>query len=368
MNKGIWKNDYIFSSFINEEYRITLNEGNNTLLRVLHDNYREIYILKEDENPNYSHKDRYIAFLLSSIMEKKKPEGFLISSSGNAGISLAKYSKLIEKPSIIFLKPDTPNEIVESIIENNGYPILTNKPINYSNASQKLLGFYNMRATLNPEASEGYRTIPAEIMHKGIIIDSVFVYCTSFLTLQGIIEGYEVLKRLFHIKIPRLFAVLSGDFHPFKKLLKKESINENINILEFEDGIISYFIGKTDNEIYNDGLKTGGYCPYERFLSIYKKIKAHNGSIVYVKDLQDSEIDDFMIYNRIKTSFQSETSLRASYLFQNNKLITNPLIIQSGRPLRLVKYGKYNQQYEANTLKDLKNHLKEAHGRYKKIY
>lgn len=357
MKKGIWRYDFIFDNILPSSEQISLGEGNNTVLRLLHNDFRELHLLREDDNPSNSHKDRCIAYLIS-LLNPSAQKGYVISSSGNAGISLAKYAKSIGKPAVIFLKHGIPGCIVEKILSLDGYPVISHKPVNYSNISERILGYTNMRATLNPLSSQGYRSIPAEITLKGLNFDSWFIYSTSFSTAVGILEGFEKLNSDWGISIPAVYAVISGDFHPFDKIIEKKYCKNGICRLITKSGIEILFLGNPEDGIWDDSIRTGGFCPRDRFLYACKLIGKHGGSLIYYKNSITQEQDDFLQYYRVRTSFQSETAIKTAYYFQRSGIVNRPLVIQSGAYLKdSASPDSVYAQYIVNNLDELKKRL-----------
>lgn len=354
MKKGIWKFDYLFKPFVRPEYRISLNEGNNSIVRIPFGHYRELYFLREDENPSGSHKDRYMAFLIS-LFNQKDPEGYTISSTGNAGISLARFAQAVNKPAIIFLKDDIPDQIVEDILSHKGMPVLTNKPINYARAAQRILNFTDMRASNYDASKEGHKTIPAEIAEKGPNIDSLFVYSTSLSTIHGIIEGYDIMHKKYRTRVPGLYAVISGNYHPFKNQKKVSKIKPGLNKITFADDINIIHCGLKDN-LWNDEIKTGGFCPYSKILMIDRLLQKHNGSFVYQGNKDQCRARGILEKHNIHTSYQSLTAIQTALNFMEMGIISKPMIILSGKAMAGHNSTRY-RQYIINDLKGLKRLL-----------
>ncbi len=351
----------MFSRNIPARNRISLGEGGNALLELKHHDYKRLYILREDDNPSGSHKDRYMAYLLSAL-EDSSPRGYVISSSGNAGISLAKYSRHLNRPCIICLKPETSGAVIDKILSLGGNPLLTDKPINYSNIISRVTGYANIRAGLNPLSCEGYRTIPAELLEKGNIFDSLFMFSTSFSTVSGILDGYEQLRQRFETAVPRIFAVISGDFHPFSGEITRgpEEIAEGIHRINTSDNVECLIIGSINRGLWNNEKKIGGFCSKERFRQVYSKLRKNNGCLVYAKDVNDPQADAFFRYYRISTSCHSACSIFSAYMLQKSGIVHAPLAIQSGSPPSDRQMVMFSEFY-IKSLKELLNYLDKNH-------
>lgn len=84
---------------IDADHLLTLGEG-NTLLQEINDEFgNSVFIKREIKNPTGSWKDRGTAYLLT-LLNQKGVKDIVISSSGNAAISLAKYAQLTSEIGI----------------------------------------------------------------------------------------------------------------------------------------------------------------------------------------------------------------------------------------------------------------------------
>src|SRR4030042_3312682 len=94
--KGIWKYEDYFPP-IKDVNKVTLGEGKTRLIDI--DN---VYFKLEYENPTGSVKDRGFAYQIAKLKEKGINKA-VISSSGNAAISVANYCKLANIELTVFV-------------------------------------------------------------------------------------------------------------------------------------------------------------------------------------------------------------------------------------------------------------------------
>lgn len=94
MMKGIWKYSHLLPS-VNEEAKITLGEGNTPLVKSNRLGKQwgldHLYFKLEQTNPTGSYKDRFAAFAIADLIQKKSPV-CIATSSGNAGSALSAYA------------------------------------------------------------------------------------------------------------------------------------------------------------------------------------------------------------------------------------------------------------------------------------
>jgi threonine dehydratase len=213
---------------------------------------------REDQNPTGSHKDRYIAFAVSSyindFMKTKKPEdadliNFAISSSGNAAISairLINSEKDIRLKLYVFISDNLEKKKLQRIIAE--VPELKTCLLKYRNCdnakitikfSQTPLSdsikFANklnailLRGSNDPYGTQGFRTISKEILAqlKETSVDSVFIPCSSGTLFAGIAQGFEKLKNSI-----KLIALQTSEIHPIAKSYDKNFTPENASLAE----------------------------------------------------------------------------------------------------------------------------------------
>jgi len=324
---GIWRHDYLLQPDIPTRFRLTLGEGRTEITALAVTRYRPLHLLREDHNPTGSHKDRAMAFLVSLAQREATP-GFVISTSGNAGISLAQYARAGGRKAVVLMKPGR-NRAARLVAAAAGCPIMCGKPINYANAARRWYGLTDMRTSRHPQASQGYKTIAMAICESGLTIDSLFMFSTSFATIMGIFEGYRYLHARFGLAVPRLYAVLGGDFHPFPVPPPGRRGNRHIQAWG-RDGW-HYIDSQGKAPAYDDALTIGGACSRERFMRICRLLHSTGGGAVYVRSTCCREqVDAALQHNRLAPSLQSRLALYAAQAFLHHGRVLRPLVVYSG--------------------------------------
>ncbi|HEX9804432.1 MAG TPA: pyridoxal-phosphate dependent enzyme [Candidatus Dojkabacteria bacterium] len=208
------------STLVNEEFQLSLDEGSTDLDEVDFDDLK-IFIKREDQNPNGSFKDRSIAFMMSRYFEEGIND-FTISSSGNAAISAANYSKLNNFKLTIFVSENLKGEkrdIINNIDQNfdNVGVQFVKRPksdaIKYSRENNSKL----LRASDDDLAVSGYKTISYELADENPDIDAIFIPTSSATSTVGIYEGYKELG----IHPPEIHIVQTEKIHPIAKEFDK---------------------------------------------------------------------------------------------------------------------------------------------------
>lgn len=145
-----------------------------------------LFLKREDFHPQGSHKDRAVPIQIQSHLDQGA-KGFVLSSSGNAAISAAAFCFRQQTPLILFLSPQTPTEKIRAIQTFQTPMLFSQKPINFSRTASNLLDFVNLRASHDPSALIGYRSLGAEI--ASFQPDAIFMYISSGTSLLGLSQG-----------------------------------------------------------------------------------------------------------------------------------------------------------------------------------
>ncbi|MEK7487380.1 MAG: PLP-dependent lyase/thiolase [Planctomycetota bacterium] len=148
----------------------------------------QVFLKREDFNPQGSHKDRGVPFQIQWHLDQGA-QGFVLSSSGNAAISAAAFCAFKKVPLLLFLSPQTPSEKIRAIRPFQTGLIFCQKPINFSRIAANLLNFVNLRASSDPSALIGYQTLGHEISR--FQPSALFTYVSSGTSLVGLSQGLE---------------------------------------------------------------------------------------------------------------------------------------------------------------------------------
>ena len=236
---GIWLHAKLLQPFVKEEFRLSLSEGNTpleenrNLAKAL--NLKTIYLKREDFNPTGSHKDRGLAFQISAHLQQGKTE-FVISSSGNSGISAINLLKGRKEKLHIFLSSKITNEKflrLKKIIpdlerKNSGFENynfhFSLKPLSEAFQFAKNKNLIFLRGSTDKYGYEGFKTIGYEINDKDF--DSIFIPTSSGTTAKGIYEGLNIKKPFNIIQTAKVNTLVSEFDKDYKT--SKHSIAESI--------------------------------------------------------------------------------------------------------------------------------------------
>lgn len=241
---SIWKYHKYLKPKIRNKYQLSLNEG-GTPCTICQDLSKElkiekIFIKREDLNPTGSFKDRSLAYQMSYYYQKGVKE-FIISSSGNAAISAANYSKLFQNSTHIFISKNIPLEKLKRLLricnidEFNRSILLSDKKetitkdkfnlyfsrkpksdsIKFKNKNKETI---YLRGSTDDTAITGFKTLSYELYDQAHDADSIFIPCSSGTSSIGIFQGYSDLK----LKSPSIHIVQTSKIHPIAVAFDKD--------------------------------------------------------------------------------------------------------------------------------------------------
>ncbi len=206
--KGIWKFLRFFNTEVSQKNRLSLGEG-GVKLDLLEYNGQKIWLKREDQNPNGSHKDRSLAYQVSLAREKGERE-LVISSSGNAAISAAKYCDAAKIKLWVFVSPNIPQEKLDQIRETNAKIILSKRSMRLSNYLAKQEKITNLRPSLNDDSIEGFKAIGLELFSEWQNIMPIFTFVTSGSSYVGMYKAFEELRKLDCVSLLPPFHVVQN--------------------------------------------------------------------------------------------------------------------------------------------------------------
>lgn len=202
--RGIWQ----FASYlepVEKQFRLTLGETGTA------EEYFipfDVWLKREDSNPNGSLKDRGMAFLISWAWSKGNKK-FVLSSSGNAAISACEYCKKANLELKIFVSPNIDQEKLV-VLHKKGADISVDvRSLTMAARFSKENGYYNLRPSINEFGSEGYQTTAFELAESQGVISDIFIPVSSGVNLLGIYRGFEKVGFM-----PRLHLCQSSTIHP----------------------------------------------------------------------------------------------------------------------------------------------------------
>jgi len=236
---GIWEYQDYFVPQVDKAYQLSSNEG-NTPIRSSHVlatmlGVSSMHIKREDLNPSGSHKDRTIAYQMSAHMQNGA-QSFVLSSTGNAAISAITYSKFLNINLHIFLSPKLVQSKInrleqilekplhftakEQVIEVDNYVFhISKRPVSDSIKYAKETDSILLRASTDPYAIEGYKTIAFELIKQVPHAKEIFIPVSSGTAAIGIYEGYKQLNETMNldIEIPEIHIVQTSKINTFAR-------------------------------------------------------------------------------------------------------------------------------------------------------
>jgi len=327
---GIWEYQDYFVPQVDKAYQLSSNEG-NTLTRSSHVlatmlGVQNIHIKREDLNPSGSHKDRTIAYQMSAHMQNGA-KSFVLSSTGNAAISAIMYSKFLNIDLHIFLSPKLVQskvirleQILEKplnltgegqVIEIDNYVFhISKRPVSDSVKYAKTTNSVLLRASTDPYAIEGYKTIAFELIKQVPQAKEIFIPVSSGTAAIGIYEGYKQLNDVMslEIDIPEIHIVQTSKINTLAREYDKD----------FE---------KTEDSVINSITDKIGH----RKKQIDKVIKNSNGWGWVVNDEQILKAESLLRFANINVSTEGAMTIAAiKKAISFGKTPENPVCIVTG--------------------------------------
>lgn len=224
--QGIWRYGPLLPTLLEKE-EVSLGEGNTPLLHARRLGERiglpNLFIKNEGQNPTGSFKDRPTAVGVSMALTFGL-KTVTVSSTGNAGASLAAYAARAGLHALIFVTDRTPPaKLVQMVLYgarvvtvqgslSDAYWLARNASVEWD--------WMNLTSTfLSPYGVEGDKTVAYELYQQlGGAPDWIIVPVSVGPLLVGIYKGYQDLKKLGLIeRLPRMVAAQSSACAPIAR-------------------------------------------------------------------------------------------------------------------------------------------------------
>lgn len=219
--EGIWR----YASFlapIQEQFQLTLGEGKTGET----DLNERVSLKREDQNPTGSVKDRGIAFLVSWAYSCGKKD-LVLSSSGNAAISAAKYSQIANINLYAFVSPSINPRKLKKLEELKAKVFISPRPVSEAIKFSQKNNFLNLRPSRSEYGNEGYQTIAFELAEKDKLPEDIFIPVSSGVMLLGITKGFKKLGFL-----PRIHVCQSSAVYPIASFFTNDFQAEEKSLAE----------------------------------------------------------------------------------------------------------------------------------------
>lgn len=218
---GIWQySDYLSS--IPDHFKLSLGEGGTPAFEFA----RALVFKREDENPTGSLKDRGMAYLISWAGSQGHEE-LVLSSSGNAAISAARYCALAKIKLHVFVSR---NIMEKKLAEIKKWPCLVYsslRPVSDAVKFARQKNLVNLRPSVHPGGPEGYQTIAFEILESVGQVEDLFLPVSSGTALVGLIRGFRKFGFL-----PRMHLCQSAAVCPLASLFFKGYVREKHSLAQ----------------------------------------------------------------------------------------------------------------------------------------
>lgn len=201
--------------------RLTLGEGDTPLEPrpdlAARAGLERLWLKREDLEPSGSHKDRGVAYQLSAL-RAADPElsRVLISSSGNAAISAARYGRAAGIEVLAFVAPRTAPGKIERLRAAGARVILSSRALSLAAELAAATGLPNLRPSTDPLAIEGFQSLGWELAEAfAPPAPALFTFVSSATSFVGIGRARARAEALLGRPwAPALHAVQGTGAHP----------------------------------------------------------------------------------------------------------------------------------------------------------
>lgn len=260
----------------NSEFKITLGEGNTSLLKLNNFGRKlglsNIYVKNETTNPTGCFKDRETSVVANLALDLGK-KNVAIASSGNAAVSAAAYSNLAGLKCVCYI-PKTASIGKKRLLSIFGVSFAEVDgayAMVYKFLADKLKAdsdTWNITPGQNIFKEEGDKTIAFEIFEQAGVPDKIIAPVGNGSLLYGVFKGFWELKQLGLIdKLPQFIGVEIKDQAPVV-----EAIRQNKDYVHIEAEPVS--------------IAEGGIAAQEAFCcpKVILALKETAGRIVEIVD------------------------------------------------------------------------------------
>ncbi|MCK5465949.1 pyridoxal-phosphate dependent enzyme [Candidatus Parcubacteria bacterium] len=364
--KGVWRYADFYDEFIKQENRLELNSGailrqaqddKNVMVSLsnhqddmiefsntkLLENVNHLYFKREDENFTGSLKDRSLVYQVSLAKQNKKKE-LVISTSGNAGIAAAAYCQKTGIKLYIFISPKTEKAKIAEMQKYNPIIIKSKRAIRLANYLAAKHKIENLRPSVNNSSVEGFKSIAFEIFENLGEVDAIFTFVTSGSSFVGMGRAYRYLLKNKEIKkMPRLYAVQSGDIFSIAKLSLRGA---RVSVASEK--------ATKQSRIYTQNIPgMFGIKNTRRKKEILEIIKLSGGNGIYVNDSEVQDAKNILEENKIYTSPEGCASFAGVMKVDKENKFNKAVCILSGKLREKINIINESKIFEAENFGDV---------------
>lgn len=238
--ENIWR----YESFLEESFepseKLFLQE---TFTPFEKSNYLEnvdLFLKREDKSITGSLKCRGLAYQLSVAMRKGESK-FVISTTGNAGITLQKFLEKYSGEVIVITAKNIHSKKINVLKKVCPNLLFAKNPPHIANFISNKYGYKNFRPSKDDTSIPGYLSLGFEIFEqvKGKLPANIFTYVTSGSSFIGLYQSFLKLKELNLISaLPRMYAVRADHVTTYRdnevKKITEETSGEIITVSQKE--------------------------------------------------------------------------------------------------------------------------------------
>ncbi len=151
-----------------------------------------LYLKREDQQPSGSVKDRGMIAQLTHLPPGRRE--VVISSSGNAGISLAYWGRRLGLTAHIFVSPKLPSEKKERLQKLGAKIHISPRALSESIRFARRYHFPHLRQSISVWARNGFRSLGEELRDESAP-EAIFFPVSSGTTMLGVSEAWADSKK-----------------------------------------------------------------------------------------------------------------------------------------------------------------------------
>lgn len=210
--RNLWRYAWFYPEKINDKDQLEIETSFTPL-----EHKKGKYLKREDENISGSLKTRGLAYQLS-MAKKEGHERFVISTSGNAGITAVKYLGKYGGDLIVVTSKNVPDRKIDKLKKVCKHLITANNPTHIANYISKKYSFKNLRPSRDLNSIPGYYSLGFETYEQmEQDIDNIFIYSSSGSSFIGLYESFRQLNNLGCIsKLPKMYATIRENVINFR--------------------------------------------------------------------------------------------------------------------------------------------------------
>lgn len=174
--------------------------------------YSQVVLKREDLSETGSHKFRYAKKTLEEL-KASDVKSVVLSTTGNAGITLSHYGKALGIKVICLMSDRGDLSKAAQIEQEGGIVIVSSRPVRFSKYLAKKYEMPLLRVSQDEESVAAYRSLGAEIRQQVPEADAIVNFASSGASSLGIAQAYDQLPALHIAQTGRSTSIVKA-LHP----------------------------------------------------------------------------------------------------------------------------------------------------------